>query len=108
MLTLSMMIVFMVPLQEEAKKQPKAVTIKAAARVDAIVIPRNTEVRLTIKTEKPIAVVYVSNEEIVRHVIVVGQTSVILKGLKPGVARVELKDSDGREDKVIVIVEEPL
>src|SRR5262245_54367258 len=91
--------------------QPEAPKLIEARRVDAVVVPVGSTVALNHKTGNQIVqeAVPAGDEKVIQVTAVSfrGNRATRFKALKVGVARLTLTDVFGKEDEVIVIVEEP-
>src|SRR5437588_348278 len=76
-------------------------------RVNAVVVPKGSSVKLKTKSGKQMRSALTSDEKIARasQRSVSGRTAIELCSLTEGATHVSLTDVDGKEDKVIVIVE---
>src|SRR5438045_5724117 len=82
--------------------------IMEVTRVDAVVVQKGGRARLKIKSDKRILDVKNASEKVVRVSAFTsfGGRFIEFEALMVGNARLTLRDVDGKEDKVIVIVEE--
>ncbi len=72
----------------------------------AVLVPQGGTGHIEISTGKAITTVFHPNEEVLRvHSIISGPWKITVRGRKPGVARLVLKDVDGKEEEVVAVVE---
>jgi hypothetical protein len=80
---------------------------KAATRLSCLIVPQDKSVEVRASSKKKIAIAN-CKDECARVAVVVGDPSAILvTGVEPGVARLDLTDEDKKVDQVVVYVVPP-
>jgi hypothetical protein len=80
--------------------------IPFAERVEAILVPKGSTVKVQMHSRKAIKTISNTNEKVLRIRTVTSGPWVVVTGLESGVSRLTLTDSDGKEEKLVAVVEE--
>lgn len=81
--------------------------LNPAVRVEAVVVAKAKTQSLQMKTKKAIQKVVNPKDKVLRvESKPTDPTTVLLTGLAPGIGRLTLTDTDGKEEKLLVVVED--